>query len=63
MLLCVLILILLLPVVLLPFALETLFSAKELMEMGIRFDTSSECSESGCPVQIVSPICLLENAQ
>jgi hypothetical protein len=36
---CVLILILLLPIALLPSVLETLFSANELDEMGIRLDT------------------------
>jgi hypothetical protein len=44
---CVLILILLLPVALLPPVLETIFSSTELDEMGIRLDTSMECSQAG----------------
>jgi hypothetical protein len=43
----VLILILLLPVALLPPVLETIFSSTELDEMGIRLDTSMECSQAG----------------
>lgn len=46
---CVLILILLLPVALLPSILESLFSANELTEMGIRL----EPSQTGDSVQTV----------
>jgi hypothetical protein len=49
---CVLILILLLPVALLPAVLETLFSANELDEMGIRLETP-ECSQAGDYLQTV----------
>ena len=44
---CVLSLVFLLPIALLPSVLETLFSSNELDEMGIRLDTSMECSQSG----------------
>lgn len=48
---CAFILIVLLPVAFLPL-LETLFSARELTEMGIRLERPWECSQAGDPLQI-----------